>query len=229
MENKKFIALVPMKGNSVRLPNKNLKTFNGRPLYHCIINCLLECPKIKEVCVNTDSVQIKDDVRNNFNSVRIIDRPESIQGDFISMNDIIAYDLSVIEGNYFLQTHSTNPLIKPTTISNAINRFENSLNTYDTLFSVTKLQTRLYWKDGNPINHKYGELLRTQDLPAVYEENSNFYIFTRNSFYSANNQRIGLRPEMFEVNKLEAIDIDEPEDFELAELLYKHRLNKKSP
>lgn len=224
MSKNRFIALVPMKGHSERVPNKNLKNFNGKPLYHCIVNSLLLCPKIKEVCINTDSEQIKDDIRDNFENVRIIDRPERIQGDFVSMNDIIAYDLSVTEGEYYLQTHSTNPLIKSTTISDAINEFENSLGQIDSLFSVTRHQTRLYWKDGQPINHNSGELLRTQDLPAVYEENSNFYIFTRDSFSIANNQRIGLRAAMFEVNKLEAIDIDETDDFNLAELIYKQRL-----
>lgn len=215
-----------MKGHSERVPNKNLKSFNGKPLYHCIVNTLLDCPQIKEVCINTDSGEIKEDVRKNFDRVRTIDRPESIQGDFVSMNDVIAYDLSVTEGDFFIQTHSTNPLIKSTTISDAINEFKNRLGDIDSLFSVTKLQTRLYWKDGMPINHKPGELLRTQDLPAVYEENSNFYIFSRDSFQAAEGQRIGLSPKMFEVNKLEAIDIDEPEDFKLAELLYRQRLTK---
>lgn len=221
-----IIALVPMKGHSERVPNKNLKIFNGKPLYHCIVNTLLKCPQIVEVCINTDSEKIKDDVKNNFDRVRTIDRPESIQGDFVSMNEVIEYDLSVIKGDYFLQTHSTNPLIKSTTISDAIHEFQDTLGNNDSLFSVTRLQTRLYWKDGKPINHKPGELLRTQDLPAVYEENSNFYIFSKDSFMAAKKKRIGLSPKMFEVNKLEAIDIDEPEDFKLAELLYKQLVFK---
>ena len=94
---------------------------------------------------------------------------------------------------------------------------------FDSLFGATKVQTRFYDKDANPINHNPEELLRTQDLEPLYEENSNFYIFSKESFKNSNKKRIGIKPQIFEVNKLEAIDIDEPEDFILAELLYKNR------
>ena len=93
------------------------------------------------------------------------------------------------------------------------------------MFGVTKVQTRFYDKDAKPINHNPQELLRTQDLEPLYEENSNFYIFSKESFKNSDNKRIGLKPKIFEVNKLEAVDIDEPEDFILAELLYKNKDN----
>ena len=94
------------------------------------------------------------------------------------------------------------------------------MNDYDSLFSVTKWQTRLYWDADRPINHNPHELLRTQDLPPVYEENSNIYIFSKSSFRKAGEQRIGLKAQMFEINKIEAIDIDEEADFIMAERLY---------
>jgi CMP-N-acetylneuraminic acid synthetase len=78
----------------------------------------------------------------------------------------------------------------------------------------------LYWQDGSPVNHNPTELLRTQDLPPVFEENSNFFIFSKTSFEEAGKKRIGLKPKMFEVNKIEAVDIDNPEDFIIAEQLY---------
>ena len=81
-------------------------------------------------------------------------------------------------------------------------------------------QTRLYWKNGTAINHNPSELLRTQDLPPVYEENSNFYIFSKDSFNNCGNNRIGLTPQMFEIDKIEAVDIDNPHDFIIAENLY---------
>ena len=142
------------------------------------------------------------------------------------MNNIIAYDLRQIEDDHFFQTHSTNPLLQSSVIDLAIESYFKNLEHFDSLFSVTRLQTRLYWKDGAPVNHNPDELLRTQDLPPVYEENSNFYIFSKNSFADADGSRIGLKPLMFEINKLEAIDIDEPEDWEIAEILYKRRTNK---
>lgn len=221
----KVTALLPMKGNSERVKNKNMRDFAGKPLYHAVMNVLLLCRNIDKVVINTDSEIIKNDALKNFDRVQIIDRPVEIQGDFVAMNDIIAYDLSKLEGEHFLQTHSTNPLVKPETIDRAIDEYFANLDKYDSVFSVTRLQTRLYWADGKPVNHNPAELLRTQDLPPVYEENSNFFVFSKSAFAAAGNKRIGLKPAMSEMNKLEAVDIDEPEDFELAELLYIKRKN----
>ena len=92
---------------------------------------------------------------------------------------------------------------------------------FDSIFSVTKIQTRFYSENGNPFNHDPSNLLRTQDLEPLYEENSGFYIFTKESFKNADNKRIGLSPFMFEIDKIESIDIDEPSDFTIAETLYK--------
>jgi CMP-N-acetylneuraminic acid synthetase len=222
----KLIALLPMKGHSERVPNKNIKNFCGKPLYHAVLSTLLQSEYIDSVVINTDSDIIKEGALKNFQRVVIIDRPEQLQGDFVSMNDIIAYDLTKIDGEHFLQTHSTNPLLQSSTIDSAIKTYFKNLNQFDSLFSVTRLQTRLYWQDGSPVNHNPNELLRTQDLPPVYEENSNFYIFSKKSFVDAGESRIGLKPQMFEINKLEAVDIDEPEDWEIAEISYKRRADK---
>lgn len=220
----KIKALLPMKGHSERIPNKNMRDFAGKPLYHAIMNTLLASKYVEKVISNTDSKIISEDAISNFGEkVIVIERPKEIQGDFVSMNEIIKYDLSKVDGEYFIQTHSTNPLLKVETLDKAIEKFFELKDRFDSLFSVTRIQTRLYWSDGRPINHNLNELIRTQDLPIVYEENSNFYIFSRNSFQNAGNKRIGLKPLMFEINKLEAIDIDEPEDFILAEILYKNK------
>jgi N-acylneuraminate cytidylyltransferase len=92
---------------------------------------------------------------------------------------------------------------------------------FDSIFSVTKIQTRFYERNGNPFNHNPKELLRTQDLSPLFEENSAFYIFTKDSFCSSGNKRIGLKPLMIEIDKIDAIDIDVPSDFILAETLHK--------
>jgi CMP-N-acetylneuraminic acid synthetase len=142
------------------------------------------------------------------------------------MNDIIAYDIARSDSDHFLQTHSTNPLLTQITLEKAIDSYFNFLLQFDSLFSVTKIQSRLFWETGAPVNHNPNELLRTQDLPPLYEENSNLYIFSKKSFTDAGKARIGLKPQMFEINKLEAVDIDEQEDWDIAELLYKKRLNQ---
>jgi CMP-N-acetylneuraminic acid synthetase len=220
----KLKALLPMKRTSERVPNKNMRDFNGTPLYHAIMNTLLKSKYIEKVVINTDSEIIAEDAKKNFGeSVIIIDRPKEIQGDNVSMNIIINYDLSKVDGEHFLQTHSTNPLLRVETLNRAIETYFENLDKYDSLFAVTRIQTRFYDKNANPINHNPEELLRTQDLEPLYEENSNFYIFSKESFKNAGNRRIGLKPYIFEVNKLEAVDIDEPEDFILAKILYQNR------
>lgn len=212
----KFIALVPMKGHSERIPRKNLKNFNGKPLYHMIVKTLFESKYVSKIVIDTDSKEIVEDVQRNFPNIQIILRNQELCGDMISMNKIIEYDINHIEGEYFIQTHSTNPLLTSNTIDQAIQELINNKDKYDSIFSVTELKTRLYNDYGQPINHDPYILERTQDLKSIFEENSNFYIFTRSSF-NKRKCRIGEKPLMYLQNKLEALDIDYEEDFIIAE------------
>jgi len=223
MNNKKIIALLPMKGHSERVPNKNIRLFGGRPLFHQVAETLEACDCVESILINTDSEEIAADAREHFSKVKIVERPHNLQGDFVAMNDIIGHDLKVSSGEHYLQTHSTNPLLTKTTVEAAVEHYFNSLDDHDSLFTVTRLQTRLYWESGDPVNHSPDELLRTQDLPPVFEENSNLFIFSKNSFFATGNKRIGMNPIMFPMNKLEAVDIDEEVDFRLAEMLYRMR------
>ena len=221
--NEQILALLPMKAHSERVPDKNMRLFNGRPLYHAVMGSLLKSKYISQVIINTDSARIKHDAMHFFgDSVVIHDRPEAIQGDHVSMNRIIAHDLENLAGSHFLQTHSTNPLLRTETINKAIKTYFLILKKgYDSLFSVTKLQKRLYDKDWKPINHDPNELIRTQDLPPIFDENSCLYLFHRRGFESAG-RRIGINPYLFEIPREEAIDIDEALDFKIAESLSHH-------
>ena len=211
-----------MKGNSERVPNKNLKLFNGKPLFHAIIDELIKSKYINKVIINTDSDLIAESAINTFQDfVSIHKRPKNIQGDFVSMNKIIEYDINNSDSDIYIQTHSTSPLLTIKSLDSAIDKMISNSTDFDSIFSVTKIQTRFYDKNGNPFNHDPKELLRTQDLEPLFEENSGFYIFTKESFKNANNKRIGLNPLMFEIDKIEAIDIDEPSDFTIAETLHK--------
>lgn len=217
-----------MKGHSERVPNKNMRIFNGKPLYHWIAQTLEDTCSIQSIIIDTDSTIIANDAKHHFSKVQIVERPENLQGDMVPMNDIIGYDLSVCDEIHFLQTHSTNPLLKRETLEKGIEAYFKNLPEKDSLFSVTKIQTRLYWENGKPVNHDPQELLRTQDLPPLYEENSNFFIFSQSSFQNSGNKRIGLKPEMFPMEKLESIDIDEEDDFFLAQHLMRIRLEKEN-
>ena len=140
----------------------------------------------------------------------------------IPMNTILLHDTAQVEADYYLQTHSTNPLLRPETISSAIQAFLSQRDQYDSLFSVTRWQTRLYWQNGEAVNHNPNELLRTQDLPPVYEENSCIYLFTRQKLAECNH-RIGYSPLMFEIDAAEAWDVDEELDFTITELILQSR------
>jgi CMP-N-acetylneuraminic acid synthetase len=217
----KIAALVPMRHSSERVKGKNYRDFAGKPLFHHIISTLLGCPYITTVCIDTDSPLIIADARKTFPTVRILLRPEHLRCGDTSMNVVLTNSIAQMEADWYLQTHSTNPLLRTETITRAINTLLSSPE-HDSLFGVTRLQTRLYDAVGKPINHSPNVLLRTQDLPPVYEENSNLYLFTKESFMRSSN-RIGSNPILFEIERDEAWDIDEEVDFRIAELLYKQR------
>jgi CMP-N-acetylneuraminic acid synthetase len=219
-------ALVPMRHNSQRVPGKNYRTLDGKPLYQYIIETLLEIPQITQVLVDTDSQPIIDGLRANFPQVLITERPEHLRAATIPMNEILAYDTSLVKSDFFLQTHSTNPLLTSITLGDAISRFLASYPEYDSMFSVTRLQTRLWDSLTRPINHNPAILLQTQDLPPVFEENSCFYMFTREKLMEKRN-RLGDRPFMVEIPRLEAIDIDEESDFTIAELMMQTKRKSK--
>lgn len=221
----KIIAMVSMKGHSSRVPNKNIRDLAGRPLFYWIIKSLTETPEIDEVIVETDSDNIENKVKSFFNNITLLSRPKELVGDDTPMNDLIAFNMQNCPADIYIQTHSTNPMLKSETISDAIKAFKkaNKENNTDSLFSVTPLQTRLFWKDGAAVNHNPNELLPTQDLPPVFEENSNIFIFTKESF-AKRHHRIGTNPIMFPMDALEAVDIDEEPDFEFADYLMRKRL-----
>ena len=214
----KLTALVPMRHHSQRVPGKNYRPLAGKPLFHHILETLLNVPAIEHVIVDTDSQPVMDGVRRFFPGVKLIERPEHLRADDIPMNDILLHDTAQIESDFYLQTHSTNPLLKAGTVSRAIDRFLSEYPKYDSLFSVTRLQTRLYFQDGQAINHNPRELLQTQDLPPVYEENSCLYLFTRDNLIK-HHHRIGDTPMMFPIEAEEAWDIDEELDFTICDFL----------
>jgi CMP-N-acetylneuraminic acid synthetase len=220
MSSPKIVAFVPMRHNSERVPGKNYRDFAGQPLYHCVVKNLLACPLISEVVIDTDSPTIQEDTARYFPQVKLLERPEHLRAGTTPMNDVLLNSVQQVEADFYLQTHSTNPLLSAETITDAVDKFLKNYPLYDSLFGVTRLQTRLWDSLARAVNHNPAILLRTQDLPPIYEENSCLYIFTREILESKHN-RIGDRPFMFEIERLQAVDIDEELDFKVAELLYK--------
>lgn len=224
---KKIVALVPMRHESQRVPGKNYRLLAGKPLYQHIIETLLVCPEISDIVVDTDSPVIRAGLSDRFPQVTVLERPEHLRDGEVPMNDVLLHDTEQVAADFYLQTHSTNPLLRPKTISQAIAIFLENYPRYDSLFSVTRRQTRLWDQLGRALNHNPSILLRTQDLPPVFEENSCLYIFSRATLIARHN-RLGERPYMFEIDPSEAWDIDEEIDFQIADFLLEKYLRKRN-
>lgn len=216
----KIAAFVPMRHHSVRVVGKNYRLMDGKPLYHYIMESLLNVPEIERVVVDTDSSVVIEGLAKDFPQVETLLRPENLRADDVPMNEILMYDTSQIKADYYLQTHCTNPLLKSSTISAAIKALLDKAYMYDSLFSVTEVKKRYWDQLTRPINHNQNILLRTQDLPPIYEENSCIYIFTR-EVLEKKHTRIGERPLMFPIPAREAQDIDDELEFVITEMMMK--------
>lgn len=221
-----LVALLPLKGNSERVPQKNIRPLNGKPLFFFVADNIKKTKLFDKLVINTDSADIEKMAMDRYGDwVNVNKRPTDLQGDMISMNRIIAYDVKTIGiGHDYMQTHSTSPFLSPKTIVSAVTEYREQkiAGSLDSLFSVSEIHSRLYTKDLCPINHDPHVLGRTQDLEVVYEENSAFYLFSGESFM-ANDHRIGRFAKIFPMpkNSLECLDIDEIEDWVFAEQILK--------
>lgn len=218
---KKITALVPMKANSERVPRKNMRELAGKPACHWVLESLSEVEQVDEILVNTDSSEIRDLVCD-FPKVKVLDRPDHLLGDAVSIQPLIEHDLMHAKNDHILQTHSTNPLISPGTFSKAIEAYFQGLECHETLFSVTPIRQRFYFGNGKPVNHDPNNLIQTQLLEPIMHENSCLYLFSK-EVNSLRHNRLGHNPLMFELNPLEAADIDDWEDFLWAEFLLQQK------
>lgn len=218
----RIVALVPMRHHSQRVPGKNYRPIAGKPLFHHIVDTLLHVTEIGKIVIDTDSPDIRDSVAKKYPMVEVLERPEHLRADDIPMNEVLLYDSSQYPADLYLQTHSTNPMLTVDSLRSAIRFMQKNYPAYDSLFSVTRVQSRLYDSLARAINHNPNILLQTQDLPPVYEENSCMYIFTRETI-EKRRTRIGDRPYMYELDAIEAWDIDEELDFRIAELILQAR------
>lgn len=217
-------ALLPMKEHSERIPEKNFRVLHNKPFFYFIADTLKSTGLFKNLVINTDCLKISELAKERYGDwAIIIERPGDLRGDHVPMNKVIAYDISVIGvENDFMQTHSTNPFLSVKTILSAAELYYEGKksNSFDSLFAVNAIKTRLYNNDLNPVNHNPAILGRTQDLDVIYEENSNFYFFSGNSFLRQNH-RIGQNPHIYAMdrNSIESLDVDDLSDWIFAETL----------
>lgn len=209
-------AFVPIKSHSERVPRKNFKLLGNKPLYMWIIDALLSVEGISTITIDTDSDNAQLWALNSNPRINLKQRNQMLIGDFTSMNEIIWDHLKESKDGDFLMTHATNPFLSKTTIESAISTFcAQKIFGYDSLFTVSVIQGRLFDSEGLPLNHDPSSLVRTQDLSPVFMENSCLYLFDKTSF-TLKKSRIGVSPYRFVIPTLESIDIDSKEDWDLA-------------
>lgn len=212
----KTIAIVPMKLNNRRLPQKNTKCFtNGKPLCYYILSTLLTVEGIDEVYVYCSNPDIQEFIPEG---VKYLKRSESLDLDTTSMTEVLTCFTHDVSADIYVMTHTTAPFITKESIKKGLTAVKSG--EYDSSFAAKKLQDFL-WKDGVPFNYALDNIPRTQDLPALYEETSGFYIY-RKEVMSELHRRIGNNPFIVEVGEIESIDIDEAEDFMIADAIYNH-------
>ena len=224
----RIVALLPMKANSERVKGKNFRDFGGKPLFKWVLDTLLSVAEIDLIVINTDARHILAEYGLIDNErILIRDRHEEICGDLISMNLIIKDDIKNIDADIYLMTHTTNPFLSRHSVLAAIEKFQITVKAggADSLFTVNKVQDRFYDIDVQPINHDPANLIRTQDLDPWYQENSNLYLFSKDSFYKTD-ARIGANPTMLVTAPYESTDIDTPDDWELGEVMVEYYRKK---
>lgn len=218
MPRPRLVALLPMKASSIRVPGKNFKDFCGKPLFRWVLDTLLSIEVIDQVIINTDARDILiDHGLSESDRLIIRDRREDLRGNMVSMNLVLADDVLAAPADIYLMTHTTNPFISKETILGGLEKFQKAyyLSLADSLFTVNQIQSRFYRANALPLNHDPNNLIPTQDLDPWFEENSNLYIFTKESFKKTA-ARIGKHPIMYLTPRFESIDIDTPEDWEFA-------------
>ncbi len=206
-----MIAILPLRKNSKRLKNKNIKKINGKPLFEFILKNLKNSKLVSKIVVTTDYK-----LKINHPKINILKRPKKLCGN-CNMNMVIDHVINNFEDKNYIQVHATSPLVKSGTIDKAIKFFLQNKN-YDSLFSVTKIKKRFWNSKNKPYNHKLSTAPTTQILKELFEENSGFYIFNKNVFKKKLN-RIGYKPKLFEISKLEGFDIDDNQDFQIVKKL----------
>lgn len=209
----KIIAFVPIKLNSQRLPNKNILPIGGHPLCWHIVNSLTNVKSIDEVHVYCSDETVKQYLPEKAIFTK---RSQSLDGDLVKGFEIYKKFIDEVEADIYVLAHATSPFIKPSSIENALNHVAGGEN--DSAFSAERIQT-FAWHRGQPINYDLNDIPRTQDLEPIWVETSAFFVF-RKEVFTVHGRRIGFNPYIQEVSGLEAIDIDEKKDYEMALKLF---------
>lgn len=208
----KTVAFVPIRLNSQRVSGKNLRLLGGEPLMCHILRTLTRVEGIDEVYVFCSDEHIVELLPEG---VRFLKRSAELDRDTTLGREIYDAFTAHVEADLYVLAHATSPFIRPETIAGALDKVRSG--EYDSAFSAEKIQT-FAWYEGRPLNYALDNIPRTQTIEPVYIETSAFFIFPR-ELWCAHHRRIGDRPYMAVVERVEGLDIDYPEDFAMAEII----------
>ena len=210
----KIVAFVPVKLNNERLPGKNLKPFfDGTPLLHFILKSLLKVTEIEKVYVFCSEERIREYLPEK---ICFLKRPAELDAAEAAPQDIMREFIARVDADIYVTSHATAPFVSEEHIRECVVKVQSG--DFDSAFTAEKMQ-RLLWKDEKPMNFKADHIPRTQDLEIIYSEVSAVYVYKKDVFLSSN-RRIGDHPYICEVSGAECIDIDDPEDFLIADAVY---------
>lgn len=205
----KVVAFVPIKLNSQRLKNKNILPLSGKPLCSYIVETLLSVSGIDKVYVYCSDEDIKRYIPGG---AEFLKRPERLDADNVKGYEIYSEFISTIEADVYILAHATSPFLKRESIENSLKMVTEG--DYDSAFSAKKIQTFVWFK-GKPLNYDLEDVPRTQDIEPVLVETSGFFIFKKHVFTELK-RRIGNNPYICMMDNMEAVDIDEKDDYSLA-------------
>ncbi len=217
--NCRTVAFVPIKLNNERLPGKNTRSFtNGKPLITYILETLSKVSNIDEIYVYCSDEAICEFLPKK---VKFLKREKYLDLSTTSFNEVLTTFAELVPADIYILTHATAPFISADSFKKGIEAVASK--EYDSALSVEKMQ-EFMWKDGTPYNYQPDAIPRTQDLEPFYIETCGMYIYTRDLILDER-RRVGHKPYLVEVSKIEASDINNPEDFDLADAVYNKFFN----
>ena len=207
----KIIAFVPIKMNNERLPGKNTKKFsNGRPLISYILETLKLVEGLDGIYVYCSDPEIKKFLPEGIYYLR---RDTYLDLSSTSFNEVLTSFAEEIAADIYVLAHATAPFIKKENFEKGIEAVKSGK--YDSALAVRKMQEFL-WVDDHPFNFSPEQIPRTQDLKPFYIETCGMYIYT-SDLIKKEKRRVGDMPYLIPVSKIEACDINDPEDFIFAD------------
>ena len=209
----KVVAFLPAKGHSSRISNKNLKLLDGQPLFLYTLRKLMACSFIDEVYLDTEDEHIIELATET--GANVLRRDAALASNSTDGNALFRYEASKVEADIYIQILCTSPFIKIETISEGVSCLQNKPE-YDSVVLVRK-EKQYRWSSEGPL-YRIDPIPNSVDLPDAIIETMALYI-ARRSCVEETGRRIGNNPYLLEASAIEAVDVNWPEDFEMANLI----------